>query len=208
MPDRRAFGIRISRRRLARQPVWNPAAAVRGARGTGDGAGRMVVSGTSGDWDTAALAMSRSARRGPGQRGSQGYRDLSLTEARERRLFETQGDDCGERTVGKDKIRHTLRFEGKGYVIPRRGPWTAPSSGSGQPRLLGGGRVRAAASRTRCSQASAASPGARRLHTISMENGPGSTSAGSGSVSRRPRGGGAPAWRSGRARTACGSATM
>ena len=40
---------------------------------------------------------------GLGSGSSQGYRDLSLTEARERRLFETQGDDCGERTVGRTR---------------------------------------------------------------------------------------------------------
>ena len=101
----------------------------------------MVVSGTRGDWDTRCAGDVEERKVTAGQRQQPGYRDLSLTEARERRLFETQGDDCGERTVGKDKIRHTLRFEGKGYVIPEA-LWSMDRAFVGRAAQggLGGGR--------------------------------------------------------------------
>ena len=123
MPDRRAFGIRISRAAGSRVSLYGESSLrlfVMGERELEMVLDGMVVSGTRGDWDTrcAGDVEERKVTVGLGSGSSQGYRDLSLTEARERRLFETQGDDCGERTVGKDKIRHTLRFEGKGYVIP------------------------------------------------------------------------------------------
>lgn len=140
MPDRRAFGIRISRAAGSRVSLYGESSLrlfVMGERELEMVLDGMVVSGTRGDWDTrcAGDVEERKVTVGLGSGSSQGYRDLSLTEARERRLFETQGDDCGERTVGKDRIRHTLRFEGKGYVIPEalRSMDRAFVEGSGQP---------------------------------------------------------------------------
>ena len=65
MPDRRAFGIRISRAAGSRVSLYGESSLrlfVMGERELEMVLDGMVVSGTRGDWDTAAPAMSRSAR--------------------------------------------------------------------------------------------------------------------------------------------------
>ena len=95
MPDRRAFGIRISRAAGSRVSLYGESSLrlfVMGERELEMVLDGMVVSGTRGDWDTrcAGDVEERKVTVGLGSGSSQGYRDLSLTEARERRLFETR----------------------------------------------------------------------------------------------------------------------
>ena len=147
MPDRRAFGIRISRAAGSRVSLYGESSLrlfVMGERELEMVLDGMVVSGTRGDWDTrcAGDVEERKVTVGLGSGSSQGYRDLSLTEARERRLFETQGDDCGERTVGKDKIRHA-RVRGQGLCDTRGAVVHGPRlrRGAGSPRAGCGWRA-------------------------------------------------------------------
>ena len=123
MPDRRASASGSRARAGSRVSLYgesSPRLFVMGERELEMVLDGMVVSGTRGAIGTPLRRRCRGAQGdgGLGSAAARATRDPSPTEARERRLFETQGDDCGERTVGKDKIRHTLRFEGGRAMIP------------------------------------------------------------------------------------------
>lgn len=122
--DQRAFGIRISREAGSRSVVFSETSlrlfimSEHELHMVLDG---MLVRKTSGDWDTncAAEVEQRSVTLALADKQTLGYRNLNAAESRELNVSTPKADDCVETTAGQRKTQHTLKYDGKRYVIPK-----------------------------------------------------------------------------------------
>jgi len=122
--DRRAFGIRIEREGASRaNPLDETSLRLftvedKELRLVLDG---LIVNHSSGQWDTSCAGKftERAVSLAMGTAQTKGYRDLVATDSHSSSRAAVQQGGCEEKTVSQGKTRHTLRFDGTRYRIPK-----------------------------------------------------------------------------------------
>ncbi|MFC0259445.1 PA3715 family protein [Achromobacter marplatensis] len=122
--DRRAFGIRIEREGASRaNPMDETSLRLftvedKELRLVLDG---LIVNHSSGQWDTSCAGKftERAVSLAMGTAQTKGYRDLVATDSHSSSRAAVQQGGCEEKTVSQGKTRHTLRFDGTRYRIPK-----------------------------------------------------------------------------------------
>lgn len=123
--DRRAFGIRIERQGASRANPFDETSLRLFT--VEDNELRLVLDGlsvnrSSGQWDTTCAGefKERAVTLAIGTAQTKGYRDLVATDSHATSRAAVQQDGgCSEKNVNQGKTRHTLRFDGKRYRIPK-----------------------------------------------------------------------------------------
>ncbi|MEN5159188.1 hypothetical protein [Achromobacter spanius] len=122
-PDRRAFGLRISRTGASRaNPISETSLRLFdiGPKGLNMVLDGLIADSSRGEWDTNCAGEFSKGRvsLAIGDRVANGFKDLNATESYETSLSALQQGDCVETLQDRGTTAHTLTFDGRRYRIP------------------------------------------------------------------------------------------